>query len=181
MIFAEATFDRLGSSTIRGSIAFSQYDDNFVRVDINLTGVPLGVHGIHVHERPINFRLGGNLCEQAKAHFNGVLKIWSPSCQGGTPHGCYLLNTERHIGDLCNNIISTDGTVTFSYIDRLISLIKKDPNCVVGRSIIIHENEDDCGLFVPMYESRYDFERFLESKITGNAGKRIACANIVRI
>jgi len=175
MIFAEAIFSKPGSDNIKGFVAFSQYDPNFVRVDIELKDVPIGFHGIHVHEHSINFNIDKDFCSQAKGHFNGPLKTWSPKTPDGIPHGSFIFKTERHIGDLCNNIISIDGNVKISYNDYLISLIPKHP----GRSVVIHDSKDDEGLYMVKKNSKQDKKLFIESKITGNAGKRIACSNII--
>ena len=180
---AEAYFYGRGSGKdgITGSVAFTQMDRHYVRVDIDLKHVPKGIHGIHVHEKPINFQIKKDLCMQAGPHFNGSLPLWSVKNPKGTPHGSWRLNTDRHIGDLCNNILSMrkNGRVEMTYYDTLISLVPGYPNCIIGRSLIIHQNRDDEGI----YSSYFDINdsKEIESKITGNAGHRIACANIYPI
>ena len=73
----------------------------------------------------------------------------------------------RHVGDLGNvNVISDDGTVTAVWEDHLIKIYGQE-NCVLGRSCVVHEKEDDLG--------RGGDE---ESKKTGNAGPRLACGEI---
>ena len=47
--------------------------------------------------------------------------------------------------------------------------VERPPN-IIGRGLVIHEDEDDCGLGVGNKKK--------ESLITGNSGKRIACAVI---
>jgi Cu-Zn family superoxide dismutase len=176
MLCAEAIFCKPGSNKIKGSVAFSQYDPNFVRVDINLIDVPIGIHGIHVHENPIKFFKNTDYCKQAGIHFNGPTQSWSPKTPGGIPHGSFIHDTIRHIGDMCNNITSINGIVNVSYDDYLISLISDHPHCILGRSVVIHENKDDEGLYI---RNKNLQKREIESKISGNAGKRIGCANIV--
>lgn len=176
MIFAEAYFDK----GIQGVISFSQSNNKNVRVDIMLKNVPIGIHGIHVHEKPIRNNLK-KCCETLGPHFNGPNKIWSPKNLGQCMHGSYRLNTDRHIGDLCNNITSIDGYVEFSYIDDLISLVPEDEHCIVGRSIVIHENADDEGLYDIKNDSPEEIDKMINSRMTGNAGSRIACANIYYI
>lgn len=175
MISASAIFCKPGSDKINGYVSFTQFNKNYVRVDIKLNNVPIGIHGIHIHEKSIKFYKNVDYCQQALGHFNGQNKIWTPNYPSGTQHGSFMLNTERHIGDLCNNIISIDGNVNFSYNDYLINLIPNHPNCIINRSVIIHENKDDEGLF-PKNKS---IKKYQESKITGNAGSRIACANVL--
>jgi Cu/Zn superoxide dismutase len=188
MLIAIADFCKPGSEYIRGRIIFSQNNNKYVRVDIKLVGVPIGIHGIHVHQKPLRqkdlnrlINTNANCCDILGPHFNGSVPLWSPKTLGGTPHGSYMFNTERHIGDLCNNILSEDGTVDFSYDDKLISLVPKHPNCITGRSIVIHEDGDDEGMFFSSFFEEPDLKFYTESKITGNAGKRIACANILRL
>ena len=55
MLCAEAIFHSPGSKQIRGSVVFTQTNEKYVRVDIDLVNVPLGIHGIHIHENPIKF------------------------------------------------------------------------------------------------------------------------------
>ena len=72
----------------------------------------------------------------------------------------------RHVGDLGN--IETDGSgcAKYKFADDMIKLRGTKCN-IIGRGLIIHENEDDCGIT----EEK-------DSKTTGNSGKRIACAVI---
>ncbi len=187
MLMAIADFYKPGSNQIKGSITFTQTNNKFVRVDIDLIGVPFGIHGIHVHEKPLkNMKdlTDTNCCDMLGGHFNGPIKIWSSENPRGTPHGSFMFNTERHIGDLCNNIISDNdkGIVEISYNDYLISLVPKHPNCIVGRSIIIHDEGDDEGMYLYQdKQNKQDKELCIQSKITGNSGKRIACTNIISI
>ena len=58
-----------------------------------------------------------------------------------------------------------DGTATYYREDHLITLF--GAYSVLGRSVVLHADEDDLGLT--------DHEL---SKITGNAGARIACGVI---
>ncbi len=174
MLMAEATFEETGKYGISGFVAFSQPPwTNYVRVDINLHKVPMGIHGIHIHKNPIKMK---DFCMQMDMHFNGTLPTWSPNCLHGIQHGSFSKNTERHIGDLCNNIMSdSNETVMVSFYDPLISLDPESPNCIVGRSVIIHEDWDDEGIY---YRRK---SRKTESKMTGNSGKCLAHANILAI
>lgn len=165
ILTAEAIFyDPFG---ICGSIFFSQMDNRYVRVDINLENVPYGAYGIHIHQNPIKFRKNMSYEEQAGRHFNGSMPIWTPFVKGGTKHGCYMYNTERHVGDMCNNIISYGDIVSFTYYDNMISLIKSNEHYIGNRSIIIKDNHDDCG-----------FGQDVLSNVNGNTDGCLACANI---
>jgi Cu/Zn superoxide dismutase len=75
---------------------------------------------------------------------------------------CFLL---RHVGDLGNVQSDEQGVVTVNIKDKLISL--NGEHSILGRCLVIHEKPDDLG------RGGDD-----ESKKTGNAGKRLACAII---
>jgi len=160
---------------VDGFVLFTQLSrDAVVHVKICLDGLGENrTRGFHIHEKGMkdiqNF-VGdvSDCCDMLGGHFN-VGEKWSPECPHGTPHG-------KHTGDLCFNIVSNDkGEVRTSFLDDKISLFRGD-NCIIGRSLVIHEDEDDHG--VGIYE---DEKKTEESKKNGNAGRRIACGNIERL
>lgn len=138
------------SSPIKGHILFQVCRDGRMRITVDLDGVPPGKHGLHIH-RTGDLRQGcASLCD----HFNPF----------GEVHGGRK-SRHRHVGDLGNIEPDATGHVHKIMYDRLIRLSGK---CnVVGRSIVVHADEDDLG--------QGDDE---ESLRTGNAGKRIACGVI---
>jgi Cu-Zn family superoxide dismutase len=73
---------------------------------------------------------------------------------------------DRHVGDLGNLKTNAKGEAKYTFYDDVISLRKKKTN-IIGRGLIIHADEDDCGQGGQA-----------DSLITGHAGKRIACAVI---
>jgi len=109
-------------------------------------------------------------CEKLGGHFN-VGEKWSLENQNGTKHG-----VNGHSGDLCNNLYSLNGKIEKHFMTDRISLYEDDLRCVLNRSIIIHEDEDDCALV-----EYVDEEKNINKFITGNAGKRIACGNIQKV
>jgi Cu-Zn family superoxide dismutase len=129
---------------------------NLVEISLNLRGLKVnGLHGFHIHTY-------GDLtdgCNSACAHFNPF----------GNTHGCPGMEN-RHVGDLGN--IQTDlfGNANYKFTDNMISLTPGDPRCILGRMLIIHQDQDDCGMGTGDAQA--------ESLKTGNAGKRIACAVI---
>lgn len=135
--------------TIKGYTIFEQ-TNNGVLVKVNLSGVPPGEHGFHVHEYG-NMRNG---CESMGPHFNPNNKN-----HGGRN------SKERHVGDLGNIKANSKGIVKTSFLDKMIKLYGK--NNIIGRGLVLHEKRDDLGLGGDE-----------ESLKTGNAGKRIACAVI---
>lgn len=113
-----------------------------------VTGLEPGKHGFHIHEY-------GDLsqgCESAGGHYN----------PDSVDHGD--LET-GHVGDLGNITASGDAVTKFSIIANRVSLM--GDRSVVGRSLVVHENEDDLGKGGDA-----------ESLKTGNAGNRLACGVI---
>ena len=148
-IYAIAVFN----DTIKGNVKFTEdLENNVVSIDLNISGLkPNSNHGFHVHE-------AGDLtdkCTSMCAHFNPY----------GKTHGCPGMR-ERHVGDLGNIHTNSKGQAKYSFFDNVIKLRGTKCN-IIGRGLIIHEDEDDCG------QGGDD-----ESLKTGNAGKRIACAVI---
>ena len=138
---------------INGIVYFTEdLTNDTVVIDIHIEGLKKnGLHGFHVHEC-------GDLSEQCEsmcAHFNPY----------GKKHGCPGAK-ERHVGDLGNLITNSNGIAHYKVIDNMIKLRGSKAN-IIGRGLIIHEDEDDCGQGGDE-----------ESLKTGNAGKRIACAVI---
>jgi Cu-Zn family superoxide dismutase len=72
----------------------------------------------------------------------------------------------RHVGDLGNIQTNSRGEAKYTFYDNVIRLRGSKSN-IIGRGLIIHEGEDDCGK-----------GGNAESLKTGNSGKRIACAVI---
>jgi Cu-Zn family superoxide dismutase len=138
---------------IKGTVKFiEELTKNRIRIEINVKGLkPNSLHGFHVHE-------AGDLsdkCTSMCAHFNPY----------GKTHGCPGMN-QRHVEDLGNLETNAQGFAKYVMFDDVIKLRGTKTN-IIGRGLIIHEDPDDCG------KGGND-----ESLITGNAGKRIACAVI---
>ena len=149
----------LKSDTVNGYVYFHQcsiYDN--VKIKFHLKGSPLKTHAIHIHEYG-DMRRG---CDSLGAHYNPYQ----------TTHGSIYREMPRHAGDLINNIIfDQNGQFIYEYEDRLINLFPSSSiDNILGRSIVIHEKEDDLGLGTGNLRE--------ESLKTGNAGKRICCGII---
>jgi len=148
-VYAIAVFN----DGIKGYVKLSEdLTNNRVKIDLNITGLnPNSLHGFHVHE-------AGDLtdkCTSMCAHFNPY----------GNTHGCPGMS-KRHVGDLGNIKTNNKGDAKYTFYDNVIKLRGTKCN-IIGRGLIIHEDEDDCGK-----------GGNAESLKTGNAGKRIACAVI---
>lgn len=138
----------------RGSADLWQDRDNVVHVDVQVTGMPPGSHGIHFHAVGVCEGTGSSAFASAGAHYNPL----------GRQHG--LDNSAGpHAGDAPNFPVAADGTgrVTFttdriSLTDGSTSLFDSD-----GSAIVIHAAADD-----------------QISQPAGNAGARIACGVVRR-
>jgi Cu-Zn family superoxide dismutase len=141
---------------VYGSVSFKENTFGTVDIYINLSGaglVPNQEQGFHIHEY-------GDLsdgCTSACAHYNPF----------GKTHGCPGSQT-RHVGDLGNLKIDMFGNANYKTSDDVIQL--SGDYSIIGRSLIIHANRDDCGT------GQGELQQ--ESLKTGNAGARIACAVI---
>jgi Cu-Zn family superoxide dismutase len=140
----------LKSETVNGIIYITDYE-NITNIEGKITGLtPNKKHGFHIHEY-------GDLtdgCTSACAHFNPYNKN-----HGGRN------TTERHVGDLGNLEADIFGNCEFKFNDSLVKLSGKAN--VLGRSFVIHEDEDDLG-----------FGGKKDSLTTGHAGKRLVCGVI---
>ncbi|KAI9099294.1 copper-zinc superoxide dismutase [Phlyctochytrium arcticum] len=140
-----------GDSPATGTVTFTQDSESApTKVAIDLKGLTPGLHGFHIHE----FGDNTNGCTSAGGHFN-------PTAQ---THGAPT-DAVRHVGDLGNLTAGADGNVKVELEDSHIKLI--GPQSIIGRTVVVHAGEDDLG--------RTDHK---ESKITGNAGGRVACGVI---
>ncbi|XP_071544734.1 uncharacterized protein [Panulirus ornatus] len=142
-------------SDIRGGIVISQRKDlkGPVFFDMRLSGFDVSqgrVHGFHVHESAVT----DGRCGTAGGHFNP-----RQVTHGGPT------SSVRHVGDLGNIEVNEDGELDFILSDKRVALVGE--NSIIGKSIVIHEGEDDLGLGGDS-----------GSLTTGNAGGRLACCNV---
>lgn len=129
---------------VSGTVTFTQAEGG-VRVVADVEGLAKGRHGFHIHEfgdcsAPDGTSAGG--------HFNPA------AMNHGAP-----MDMTRHAGDMGNLEAGDDGKAHLDYVDRMMTL--EGPNSIIGRSLIVHKNEDD-----------------LKTQPTGNAGPRVACGVI---
>lgn len=133
-------------------ITFTQEDaKSEVIVNGNIKQLKKGKHGFHIHEK-------GNLtksdCSKCEGH-------WNPkkNQHGGRD------DKNSHAGDFGNITANEQNESKFHFTTNKITLFGK--YSIVGRSVIIHEDEDDLGL-----------GGHSDSLTTGHSGGRIDCAVI---
>jgi len=135
----------ISADKINGTVLFKQKDGS-VRIIIDIKGLSKNhKHGFHIHETG-DLREG---CKSCCAHYNPT----------GTTHSGL---DGGHAGDLGNITTDENGNCSIS-----IKTDKFIVDEILGRSIIIHQDEDDLGL-----------GNQEDSKTTGHSGARIACSVI---
>ena len=80
------------------------------------------------------------------------------------------------MGDLGNIVAGPDGVASGVIVDHLVKL--DGPTSVVGRSFMVHADPDDLGRGDNSLAHVKPPVNGKCSKITGNAGARVACGEI---
>ena len=124
---AMAAIDSTSGSTAKGVVHFQNAGDSGVEVVVDLTGVPAGVHGFHVHEKGDC----GNNAQNAGGHFNPASMVH------GAPDA-----VSHHAGDFGNVTADDKGEVHTRFTTHSIS-IDGAANGVIGHAIVLHGNADD--------------------------------------
>ena len=143
-----AQCDLQHSDEVKGSILLMQAPGTPTLIKGTITGLKPGLHGFHIHE----FGDMSDGCKSMGGHYN----------PDNVNHGDL---DEGHVGDLGNITADESGKADFSIQAKRVDLI--GDRSVVGRGIVVHEDEDDLG--------KGGDE---ESLKTGNAGDRLACGVI---
>ncbi len=131
-------------SNVKGTVTFTKVPGG-VKIVADIDGLTPGKHGFHIHEHG---DCSGEDGMAAGAHFNPT------NHKHGGPD-----SEERHVGDFGNLEADAKGHAHYERVDRLIEL--EGDNSIIGRSIMIHADEDD-----------------LVSQPSGNSGARIGCGVI---
>lgn len=119
-----------------------------VLIQVELKGLPVtGPVGFHIHE--VGECEPSSGFKSAGGHFN----------PGDAEHG-FLASNGPHAGDMPNQYVASDGTLTAEVLNPLVSLTDGN-NGILERSLMVHSGPDD-----------------YRTQPSGDAGDRIACAVI---
>ncbi len=132
-------------SKLSGEVTLSETPEG-VKVALHIENVKPGDHGAHIHEKGDCSSADG---ASAGGHFNPA----------SHPHALPA-STPRHLGDLGNITVGSDGKGSLEFVAPGANLKDGDPSSFLGRALIVHEKKDDGG------------------QPSGNAGGRIGCAEI---
>ena len=143
------------TKNISGKVDIHRNKKRGLQIKINISGISPGKHGFHIHEYGDLSEGCGSLC----SHYNPTHSV-----HGGRN------SEERHLGDLGNVIANEKGVVDMTIYDRDLSITGK--YSILGRSVVVHEREDDLGLGgLDKNGNVIDKVMREESLKTGNAGK----------
>ena len=124
---ASASLMPISGSTAQGTVRFVQLADGAVEVSVDLTGVPPGGHGFHVHDKGDC----GDNGNAAGGHFNPT----------ATSHGAPEADP-HHAGDFGNVTADARGVVRTTFTTRSVT-VEAGANSAVGHAVILHANPDD--------------------------------------
>ncbi|MGZ5494381.1 MAG: superoxide dismutase family protein [Thermoanaerobaculia bacterium] len=124
---ASATLTSISGSTAKGTVHLQQLGDGSIDVTVDLSGVPPGVHGFHIHDK-------GDCSDNGNAaggHFNPMnMPHASPDAQS------------HHAGDFGNVTADASGEVHTRFNTVAVKL-SEGPTYAVGHAVILHANPDD--------------------------------------
>ena len=125
---ATATLQPSSGQTAKGTVHLTDVGDGNIEVQVDLTGVPAGTHGFHIHEKGDC----GNNAQNAGGHFNPT----------GMVHGAPDA-VSHHSGDFGNVTADANGEVHTHFTTHSISLKSGDSINPVGRAVVLHDKDDD--------------------------------------
>jgi Cu-Zn family superoxide dismutase len=137
-----------------GTATFVQIPGGGVQLTVQVSGLPPGLHGIHIHTEGscaptvaagVTTPFGG-----AGGHFDPAMTNAHKGPDGG-----------GHAGDLPNLDVDSNGNARLAtYISEVT--LTPGPKSIAGRSLIIHANTDN----------------YTDTPPNGGSGARIACGTI---
>jgi len=158
---AICVFTNNSHKNIKGNVVFKPTKRG-LQINVNMEGLKPGLHGFHIHQYGDLSEGCGSLC----SHYNPTNSV----------HGSRN-SKERHLGDLGNIIADNNGRTSMTIYDKSLSINGKYG--IIGRSVVVHLDEDDIGKGgLDKNNNIINEEVHKESLKTGNAGKRICCGVI---
>lgn len=125
---AVSTLEGKSGSDAFGIVTFTELSNGSVLIRADLSNVPPGMHGFHIHET-------GNCsspdAKSAGGHFN----------PDGQPHAGPDASA-HHAGDLGNVDASSSGRVDVEMTSDSLS-VSPGPRSVIGRAVVLHAGADD--------------------------------------
>lgn len=111
---------------VHGLVTFEKVTGG-IKVTAEVTGLPPGKHGFHIHEfgdcSALDYKsAGSHLMAEGEMHAG-------PD------------NPNRHVGDMGNLMADSAGNAHLTLVDAKLSFT--GPQGVIGKAIIVHEGEDD--------------------------------------
>jgi len=123
-----ATLQPSSGQTAKGTVHLSDAGEGNVDVQVDLTGVPPGTHGFHIHEKGDCGNNGAN----AGGHFNPTSMVH------GAPDA-----VSHHAGDFGNVTADANGEVHTRFTTHSVSLKSGEVNNPAGKAVVLHEKADD--------------------------------------
>jgi len=124
---AIATLAPTSGQTASGTVLLTQMADGSVDVKVDLTGVPAGIHGFHVHDKGDC----GDNGNAAGGHFNPTTEA----------HGAPDM-PPHHAGDFGNVTANDAGEVHTRFTTRSVT-VEPGAKSAIGHAVILHANPDD--------------------------------------
>ena len=140
---------------VRGGGEVWQDNDGQVHVDLRLTGLPAGTHGIHFHAVGKCDATPAPTFSSAGGHYN----------PGNMQHG--LSNPAGpHAGDAPNFTVEADGTAHVQFVTNRVTITAGAATLfdADGSALVVHAAADD-----------------QVSQPSGNSGERIACGALHQV
>ena len=135
-------------SDVTGVARFTEADGE-VTLFAEVTGLPAGMHAIHLHE---NGDCSAEDASSAGGH-------WNPT---GEDHGEWGSETGFHRGDIGNFEVNAEGVGTVNLTTDLWCIgCEDEERDILNKSVIVHAGSDD-----------------MQSQPSGAAGHRLACGVI---
>lgn len=122
-----AVMTPISGSNAKGMVHMQELADGTVDVNADLTGVPPGVHGFHIHDK-------GTCADNGNAaggHFNPM----------NMPHAAPDAQS-HHAGDFGNVTADANGEIHTHFNTRSVT-VREGATSAVGHAVVLHGNPDD--------------------------------------